>query len=247
METMGPLGKLRATMWGAAALYLFPSLYGTVLLLIGFNVDACSKTGSLFVTCCIVLGISCCITTIIGLYGVWGLNEPAIRATLVVVVLENILAFLLAIILAVHLVRGPTAPPPSALADHKGPLRREVPDHGRHHEGLPDLVSLLHHPQWHEAAAIAVCAVVIFCTSITSCCIGILSEFQATLDAELLLEECRNLREAGHSISGYRLPPPADSRRGSSGSSTEGPVAVPFVSSNGEGFFPLRSSEGPQH
>lgn len=255
---------MTATKWAAAALYVLPGLYGGALLLLGCSVGAPRPHGvssAVFVSFCLTLGTLCCITSAVGLLGVLCLNEPAIRATVVLVVLENVIAFLLAVFLGGHLIKASSqqriADGPHTLAAtsphaHLRPqlLHQQLYHQQQQQQGEGDeavVLALLHSPPWHETAAILVCVCMLVGTIFTSCCVGTLSEFQSLLDAELLAGESEGLKDLEQEqqrqqTSLLLLPPSLYSRSALVGSSLEAEIPPPLVSFSAEGFTAAGSS-----
>ncbi|PFH32675.1 hypothetical protein BESB_012870 [Besnoitia besnoiti] len=154
---------------GAAVVYIFPALYGVLMIIAGaFELQQHQIFGSV----CIIFGAVYILTSLVGELGVCCLNEAAIRATVVLVVLENIIAFMLATLFFVDVFRS-------------RPVVKE------HRQGSPVLSFFAS----HETASIYICVFLYIGATTTSCCIGLLSEYQAQLDAELLLQESRLLKE----------------------------------------------------
>ncbi|PHJ17396.1 transmembrane protein [Cystoisospora suis] len=154
---------------GAAVVYIFPALYGALMILAGALEI---QQHQVFSSVCIVFGSVYVLTSLVGELGVWCLNEAAIRATVVLVVLENIIAFILATFFFVDVLRAEAV----------------VKEHRHASPVLSFLAS-------HDAITIYLCVFLYIGTTMTSCCIGVLSEYQAQLDAELLLQESRMLKE----------------------------------------------------
>ncbi|KFG46902.1 putative transmembrane protein [Toxoplasma gondii p89] len=155
---------------GAAVVYIFPALYGTLMIVAG-AVEL--QRHQVFGSVCITFGAVYVLTSVVGELGVCCLNEAAIRATVVLVVLENIIAFILATFFLVDVVRA-------------HPVVKE------HQHTSPVLTFLA----THEAVSIYICVFLYIGAIATSCCIGFLSEYQAQLDAELLMQESRQLQES---------------------------------------------------
>ncbi|OEH74623.1 dynactin subunit [Cyclospora cayetanensis] len=260
---MGDLTNQWGRLWCATFMYMLPALYGGLMLWVGFNVSATSTTGRLFVFCCIIFGVACCSTAAAGLFGVWGRNEPAIRATMVVFIVENILALQVAIILSVHMLRAywgtpqsctarpPVhAPDPSSFHASRPDSPEAILGGSESHEitklGVHDLVFLLHCPPWHEAAVDVICVVLLLSCIITTCYVGVLSDLQSNLDAELLLEDSQVLKkdfDDPHITKPFLPPPePISTPSVSSSSSREELSAKPCVTPSAETF-----SAGSEH
>lgn len=154
---------------GAAVVYIFPALYGALMILAGALEI---QQHQVFSSVCIIFGSVYVLTSLVGELGVWCLNEAAIRATVVLVVLENIIAFILATFFFVDVLRAD-----AVVKEHQ--------------HASPILAFLAR----HDAITMYLCVFLYVGTTMTSCCIGVLSEYQAQLDAELLLQESRVLKE----------------------------------------------------
>ncbi|CBZ50367.1 conserved hypothetical protein [Neospora caninum Liverpool] len=154
---------------GAAVVYIFPALYGTLMIVAGALE---LQQHQIFGSVCITFGVVYVLTSVVGELGVCCLNEAAIRATVVLVVLENIIAFILATFFLVDVVRA-------------HPVVKE-------HHSSPVLSFLA----THDSVSIYICVFLYIGAIATSCCIGFVSEYQAQLDAELLLQEARLLQES---------------------------------------------------
>ncbi|KAL8271200.1 hypothetical protein Esti_004861 [Eimeria stiedai] len=172
----------------------------------------------------------------------------AVRSSLALLVVENILAFLFAVFLGVCLLRGPTSSAAAAAA---------AGEHGLHGAALagalrgsllysaagrPHLESGLLSPSWHRTAAVCVCWVVLLCSAVSSCLTSCIAEYQSWIDAELLLQGMHGLVEEE---SAQHLPASGDPLLlpSSSGSrSSKATVAVPFMSYGSESYEALEES-----
>ncbi|KAL8430205.1 hypothetical protein ACSSS7_006080 [Eimeria intestinalis] len=253
LAACGDWSKLRWAKWGSGIVFLFPALYGASLLFIAGSLDRSGFSGALFVFFCFVLGLVCCLTSGVGLFGVCCCNEPAVRSSLALLVLENILAFLFALFLGVCLFRRPTAPGAAAAAAAAG----EPGLHGTALEtvarvtplspggGRPHLEALLLSPSWHRTAAVCVCWAVLLCTAASSCLLSCIAEYQSWIDAELLLQGMESLVKEECD---QQRPTSSDPlllstlRSDSSGSTGKNIVAVPFMSYGSESYEALEES-----
>lgn len=167
--------KANSKLWGATALYLVPLAYGIILLTLVFCFDWAGGSEGILFFLCTVLGVVCCLTCIIGVFGVWCLNEPAIRATVLLVMIENIIVFCFVVVAVAEVC---------LTAFHTSHLRSFRSNPPRHWRAPPKQLHRL--VQEHPMAFAVTAAFMLLCTVISSSCIWILRDFEAYIDAQIL-------------------------------------------------------------
>ncbi|PFH34824.1 hypothetical protein BESB_068570 [Besnoitia besnoiti] len=194
----------------ASALYLFPFFY--CCFLVGFLalLPAPFANRPLFSCCCLAFAFLNLLTSIVGQIGVFKRMDAALRGTVVLLVMENLMVFFIGVFVLVHLVsmrpsalaffqegdvdsklRLMTDQRALALDDEDAELRMLAPAARPMGECL---LKLSIETRWWIAMVASV--MLIICSALTSCCLRAVAEFQAELDAEAFVEDARLLRDS---------------------------------------------------
>ncbi|KEP65417.1 UNVERIFIED_CONTAM: hypothetical protein HHA_285290 [Hammondia hammondi] len=194
----------------ASTLYFFPLFYccflvGSLALLPSPFVNR-----PLFSGCCLAFAFLNLLTSVVGQVGIFKRMDAALRGTLVLLMMENLMIFFIGVFLLVHLFSIRRAALFSTDKSTAG-VRTELmegsdafqQDHAFDDDDVLHPTSRLTgecllkfsvETRWWVATVASGALVV--CSTITSLCLRAVAEFQAELDAEAFVEDARHLRDS---------------------------------------------------
>ncbi|EPR59356.1 hypothetical protein TGGT1_285290 [Toxoplasma gondii GT1] len=195
----------------ASTLYFFPLFYccflvGSLALLPSPFVNR-----PLFSSCCLAFAFLNLLTSVVGQVGIFKRMDAALRGTLVLLMMENLMIFFIGVFLLVHLF---SIRPAALFSTDKlaASVRTELMEGSgafQQDHAFDDDDDVLHptsrltgecllkfsvETRWWVATVASGALVV--CSTITSLCLRAVAEFQAELDAEAFVEDARHLRDS---------------------------------------------------
>ncbi|PHJ18727.1 transmembrane protein [Cystoisospora suis] len=193
--------------WRASILYFFPLLYGSFLLGALILLPSPFIKRPLFACCCLAFALLNILTFTIGQIGVFKRLDAALRGTVVLLVMENLMIFFIATFLLVHMVYARTATfrddrtleekSSGAVMTLASALPKDLVENENSEEmeepGEPFL-RISDVARWWLTVGSSI--ILIVCSILTSFCLRAVAELQAELDAEAFVEDARHLRDS---------------------------------------------------